>query len=175
MAEQVKVTSIEALETFRAALIIFLGKAHRSVDEVGDEVRRTRGWLQHDQRVHWEGQVRKRRKMLDEAQQELLGARMQGLTNATTTRQAAVRKAREAVREAEEKLRLVKIWNRDFDGRADPLTRSMESLRHFLDHDMPKAISYLLQAQRTLEAYAETGSPMTAHPTASPPPEAETP
>lgn len=167
MAEQAKVTSIEALEFFRAHLIVFLNKAHRSVDEVGDEVRRTRQWLQHEQRPHWEGQVRKWRKLLDQRQQDLLGARMSGLQNTIATREAAVLKARKAVAHAEEKLRQVKGWTRDFDGQVEPLTRRLESFRQFLDLDMPKGISYLLRAQRTLEGYSEAALPAAEAPAAS--------
>ena len=56
MAEQAKVTSLDALESFRAKLIVFLSKSRRSIDEVSDEIRRTRNWLQGEQRVHWEAQ-----------------------------------------------------------------------------------------------------------------------
>jgi hypothetical protein len=156
MAEQVKVTSIDALEAFRANLIVFLTAAHRSVDEVRDEVRRTRQWIQTDQRVHWEGQARKWRRALAQAEQELISAKLSALRDSTTMQENAVLKAKRALSEAEEKLRVVKIWNRDFDGRSDPLIKRLESLRQFLDFDMPKAISYLVQAQRTLEAYAES-------------------
>src|SRR5438093_3615998 len=172
MANPAKVTSLDALESFRASLIIFLTKANRCVDEVRDEVRRTRHWLQNDRRLHWEGEVRRWRKILDQAQQELMSARMSGLRETTSAQQAAVLKAKRMVAEAEDKVRSVKLWNRDFDGCADPLTKRLEGIRDFLDHDLPKAITYLVQALRTLEAYAETQSPNTA---AAPPSEPENP
>ena len=168
MGEQVRVTSIDALEAFRASLIIFLSKAHRSVDEVGDEVRRTRMWVQSDQRLCWEGEIRRRRRTLDQAEGELMTARLSGLRDNTSAQENAVRKARQAVAEAEKKLHNVKIWSRDFDHRIDPLTKKLEGLRQLLDHDMPKAIAYLLQAQKTLEAYAETHAPPSAAPATTP-------
>ena len=155
MAEQVKVTSIDALEAFRASLIVFLTTAHRCVDEVGDEVRRTRGWVQHDQRLHWEGQLRARKRKLDQAQGELMTARLSGLRDSTSAQQAAVTKAKRAVAEAEEKLHLVKLWARDFDHKLEPHTKTLESLRHLLDHDLPKGVAYLVKAQKTLDAYTE--------------------
>jgi vacuolar-type H+-ATPase subunit I/STV1 len=162
MAEQVKITSIDALQTFRANLIVFLTTAHRCADEVGDELRRTRLWLQHDQRLHWEGQYRQRSKLLALAQQELMSARLSDLRDRTVAQENAVRKAKQAVAEAEEKLRTVKTWTRDFDAQTDPLMKKMHSLRQLLDHDLPKALSYLVQAQRTLDAYAEISAPDTA-------------
>ena len=165
MAEQAKVTSIEALELFRAELIIFADKAHCSLDEVGDEVRRTRAWLQNDQRTRWEGEIRRRKRVLDQAEQELLSAKLSNLRENISAQQNAVRKARSALAEAEEKLRCVKRWNRDFEQTAEVLVRRFEGLRHYLNHDLMKAISFLLQAQRTLEAYAETGAPPPPSPT----------
>ena len=159
MAEHVKVTSIDALEAFRASLIVFLTTAHRCVDEVGDEVRRTRGWVQHDQRLHWEGQIRIRKRKLDQAEGELMTARLSGLRDSTSAQQAAVMKAKRALAEAEEKLRSVKLWARDFDHKLEPHTKTLEGLRHLLDHDLPKGIAYLVQAQKTLDAYTERSAP----------------
>jgi len=67
----------------------------------------------------------------------------------------AVRKARAAYAEAEEKLRAVKKWNRDFEEKADPMIKGLGGLRAFLEQDMPHALAFLVQAQRTLEDYAE--------------------
>lgn len=161
MATQVRVTSIDALERFRASLIVFLAKARRSMDEVSDEVRRTRVWLQSDQRTHWETQLRRRRKVQEQAEQELFSAKLSGLRETTAAQQAAVHRARKAVAEAEDKLRMVKSWNSRYDACAEPLTKSLEGLRYFLDYDLPKGIAFLANAQRTLDAYAESAAPVT--------------
>jgi hypothetical protein len=172
MAEQAKVTSIDALERFRASVILFLNKAHQSVDEVGDEVRRTRIWVQDDQRVKWDREIRRRAKLLDEAKQELMRARLSGLRDSTLAQEEGVRKAERLMAEAELKRRNVKKWTRDYDHALEPLVKKLEVLRQFLDHDMPKAIAYLVRAQQTLEAYAETGprGAEPAPPTEAPPP-----
>ena len=159
MANQAKVTSLEAIETFRASIIIFLTKARRSMDDTRDQVRRTRLWLQHDQRMHWEGEVRRLRKVLEQAKQELLSAKLSGARETTAIQQKAVIKAQQALEAAEEKLRSVQRWNRDFDSLADPLMKQLENPRAYLDHDMPKAVAYLVQVLRTLGAYAETAPP----------------
>ena len=159
MAEQAKVTSLDALERFRADLIVFMTTAHRCVDEAGDEVRRTRQWLQGEQRMHWEGEARRRKRVLDQAEADLYSARLSGLKDRTIVQEEAVRKAKRAMAEAEDKLRVLKKWNRDFDHHADPLVKRLEGMRYFLDHDMPKALTFLVQAQKTLEAYAEAPAP----------------
>lgn len=178
MAEQAKVSSLDALQAFRASLIVFLGDAHRSMDEVGDAVRRTRGKLQNDWRTHWEGEIRKRRRLLDQAEGELLSAKLSNLRDNISAQQNAVRKAKEALDHAEKKLRAVKAWSRNFDSASDPLVKRIDSLRHVLDFDLPKAIAFLLQAQQTLEAYAELKpgffTPAPNSPEAATPPENST-
>ena len=159
MAEQAKVTSLDALERFRADLIVFITTAHRCVDEAGDEVRRTRQWLQGEGRMRWEGEARRRKRVLDQAEADLYSARLSGLKDRTLVQEEAVRKAKRAMAEAEDKLRAVKKWNRDFDNSADPLVKRLEGMRYYLDHDMPKALAFLVQAQKTLEAYAEPSAP----------------
>ncbi len=153
MADQAKITSLDALESFRASLIVFLSKARRSMDEVRDAVKRTRQWLEVDQKQHWESQIKIRRRALDLATQEYFSARLSEFGD-KMTRQQRVRKCKAAVEEAEEKLRNTKKWNQNFDSASDPLVKRLETLRQFLDDDMPKAVTYLAQAQRTLEDYA---------------------
>ncbi len=173
MADQAKITSLDALEAFRAHMIVFLNKAHTRLDEVGDEVRRTRSWIQTDQRLYWEGQIRRRRKILEAAEQELMTARLSSLRDNLTRQMIAVRRAKESLTEAEEKLRKVKAWARDFETAIEPLSKKLESLRGVLNHELPKSIAYLLQTQRILEGYTETPMPVIA--AAPAPPEQEEP
>ena len=163
MATQAKVTSTEALESFRASLIVFVTKARRSLDDAGDEVRRMRQWLQHDQRTHWEGEYRRRKKQLDQAQQELMSARLGASANqqsALMVRQAAVLKAQRELVEVEGKLKRLKAWSQNFDTCADPIIKRMDRLAQSLN-ELPKAIAYLVSVQKTLDAYAESAGPAT--------------
>ena len=60
MATHAYITSVDALEVFRASLIVFLNKAHSALDQASDEIRRTRGWIQYDRRSYWENEARRR-------------------------------------------------------------------------------------------------------------------
>lgn len=159
MSTQAKVTSLDALERFRASLIVFSSKAHSAVDQVSDEVHRTRSWLQQEQRTRWENELRRRARALAQAEQELLSAKLAGMLDNLSAQQLAVRRARAAREEAEEKLRNVKRWTRDFDSAAEPLAKTLDSFREVLAHDVPRGISFLLQAQKTLEAYSDIAPP----------------
>jgi chromosome segregation ATPase len=158
-ANQANVTSVDALDAFRSSLIIFQSKARRALDDATDELRRTRMWLQHEQRTRWENELKKRCRALDQAEQELVSAKLSSLRDNITFQQNAVRKAKAAVAEAEEKLRHIKKWNQNFDAIADPMAKRLEGLRQFLDYSLPKGITYLVHAAQTLEAYAEVHAP----------------
>jgi hypothetical protein len=167
-----RITSLDALESFRAALIVFLTTGRRSADEVIEQVRRIRIWLQGEQRLHWEFQIRKRQKLLDSAIQELFSARLSGIAASTTAKEQAVRKAKAAVAEAEQKLRNVKRWSRDYDHLVEPLVKRLEGLRYYLDYELPKGVHFLSEAQKTLEAYATNlPAPAPPAPSTAPPPE----
>jgi len=159
MGTQARVTSVDALDSFRAGMVVFVTKARQAVDTVRDRVRRTRQWLQHDQRLHWEGEIRRRQRQLDQATQELYSARLTKMTATITLREAVVRKMKAAVEEAHQKLRNVKKWNQNFDSIADPLVKKLDGFRDYLDQEMPDAITFLYRASEILAAYAERSTP----------------
>jgi hypothetical protein len=159
METQARITSVDALDALRARLVIFVTKAREAVDTARDRVRRTRNWLQHDQRIHWEGEIRRRQRTLDQAVQELYSARLTKMTATITIREAVVRKAKAAVSEAEQKLRNVKKWNQNFDSLADPLVKKLDGFREYLDQEMPDAITFLYRTREILDAYTERSAP----------------
>jgi hypothetical protein len=161
MAENAHVTSVDALDAFRSGLITYLTKTRPMIEDACDDVARTRQWLQSEQRVHWENQVRQRTKKLEAAQQALFSAGLSNLRDPTMTERNAVAKAKRALDEAVEKLRLVKRWSMEFDTRAEPLVKQLEHLRTVLASDMPKAVAHLGQLIKLLETYAGV-SPLAA-------------
>jgi hypothetical protein len=175
MPERAHVTAVDALEAFRSALIIYLSKARPTLDEVSAEVTRTRMWLEDEQRTHWENQQRRRARALQEAQAALFSSRLSTFREASASEQMAVHRAKRAFDEAEDKLRVIKKWNRDFENRVNPLVKQMEKLQTVLAHDMTQAIAFLTRAIDTLHAYAgitPAGSaPASAPPAGSSPPE----
>jgi len=155
MTERAQVTSVEALESFRTRLILFLSKARPALEDVGDEIRRTRGWLNDDRLNYWRNEVRRRSRTLEEVQQELFSARLSSLQQPTTAHQWAFTRAQQALREAEDKLRLLKQWNREFENLTEPLTKQLDQVHTFLASDMRQAAAYLDRVITALEAYAD--------------------
>jgi len=159
MSGQAQITSVAALEAFRSDLIVFLSQMHPAVDEVGSEMTRMKFWLQNEQRQFWENQSRQRHRRLEEAQAELFNARLSSLHESSTLQNMAVQKAQRAVHEAEQKLTLLKKWDRDLENLASPLLKPVDQLQGFLAGDMGQAVIYLTQAVQAVEAYMNVLSP----------------
>jgi chromosome segregation ATPase len=168
MPDRAKVTSLEAIEAFRAKLVLYRDRAGRVLDEVTEDVVRTRVWLQTDRQAFWQGQIRRLARELEQRQQELFSAQLSDLRDAPRLEQAAVQKAQRALQEAEERLRVVRQWNRQFDQRVDPLARQVEKLRHHLGHDVSLALAWLSDVISTLSAYAELSPTPSSAPPAAP-------
>ena len=155
MAEQAQVTSVEAIESFRASLILFLSKVRPTLEEVGDEVMRLQAWLQNDQRRYWESEFRKRGLKLEEAKQELFNAALSHLQQATALQHMAVQRAQRAVHDAEDKLHTVKKWERALEDRTAPLVKQIEEFQGFLTVEMGRAVAQLVQIVKALDAYTK--------------------
>ena len=164
MADQARISNLDSIEAFRAALIVFISKTRVTLDQAQDAVKKTRGWLQTEQPQFWSAQIKMRQKKLDQANAELMSARLSEFVDSPTVQQMAVRKARYALEEAQQKLDRTKHWARDFDRTVDPLARKLDSLRDYIDNDLARAVSFLTEIQKTLTAYTETHAPAAAPP-----------
>lgn len=159
MAEPARVGSIEALASFRASLIVALSKARPCLEEIGETVRRTRDWIQNDRQSHWQHLARRRKRELEQAQQELFSAKFSPFQGPATDKQWAVTRAQNALREAEEKLRLIKKWNRDFSLLTDPHLKQIDQARSFLSQEMARAVASLAEIITLLESYLQVAPP----------------
>jgi len=157
MAETANITSFDAIEAFRAGMIVYLGKARPLLEEVSGEIIRMRQWLEDDQRRHWENQLRLRSRKLEEARAELFNATLSKLSTTTSLHQMAVQRADRAVRESEAKLKMVRKWNRELENRTGALVKQIEQFQAYLATDVRQAIAYLDRVMEALEAYANVG------------------
>jgi division protein CdvB (Snf7/Vps24/ESCRT-III family) len=155
MSDQARISSIDALESFRADLIQYIAKARAALDAPAFEVRRTKTWLSTEQLNHWVGQVRKRTKLLEQAEQELYSANLTSPDAANALRKMNVRKATRHLAEAQDKLRVIQQWRKRIDQLADPLLRDLEPLSRIVSQVLPKGAVSLGESIKSLQAYAE--------------------
>lgn len=155
MAETAHITSVDAIAAFRAQLIVYLSKARPLLEETSGEITRMRQWLEDDQRRHWETELRRRSRKLEEARAELFNATLSKLQEASALHHMAVQRADRAVRESESKLKIVRKWSRDLEGHTGALVKETDQLQMFLTTEMSHAIALLDQTITALEAYAD--------------------
>ena len=165
MPDRANISSIEALESFRSGLVQYREKACATLDEAGMTVRRFKDWLRHDRKVHWQNEVRVRAQAVEDARQAWFAARLKDQRD-SGTREIAYRRARQALREAEAKLAVVKRWSAVCDGYIDPLARQMEAMNNLLTGEAAKSIADLTRIVNTLGDYAG----VVKRPASEPPP-----
>jgi uncharacterized pyridoxal phosphate-containing UPF0001 family protein len=155
MADRAHVTSVDAVESFRASLIVFQSRARVILEEACDEVVRAKMWVQIDRRRYWMAEARRRRQALEKARADLSSARFSQFQESTTLHLMAVQRAERAEREARAKMAVLKKWDRELENRTDPFLKQVTQLQWFMAGDMGRAVAYLAQVVRTLEAYAD--------------------
>ena len=155
MADRAQVTSVEAIEAFRSALIVYLSKARPALEEMGSEVLRMRQWLENDQRRFWEAEMKARTKKLERARAELFTVSMSKFQEVSSAQQLIMHKAKAACEEAQAKIAMLKKWERELENRSEPMIKQVDQFQSFVTAEMPRAIAYLSQVIKSLEAYAE--------------------
>lgn len=158
MSLPVAVHSIEALERFRSALVVYQEKAMAVLHEIGYEVGRTRRWVQDERLGFWKAEIRRIERSLDDAEQQLFRAELSEFRDTPSAEQRQVRRLREAKRAAEEKLRTTESWAREFETRVGPLVKPVERLRSELE-GVSHAIHSLSGMIKALEDYANAARP----------------
>jgi hypothetical protein len=163
------VRSSDAIEAFRSRLIIYVSKVRPLLDQAQDEVIRTREWIRTDRRQYWESELKKRKRHLEQTEQALFAAEFSNLRETTSAELLAVERAKRALADAEEKIRILKRWSLEFEHRVLPLLKHLERLQTTLSNDLPKGIEYLRHIIQAVDAYAETLSPRSSQPAGAEP------
>jgi hypothetical protein len=159
MAGSAKITSLAALEAFRAELVVYVSQMQPVIDEIGSDVTRMKFWLENEQCEFWEHQLCRRRRKLEEAEAELFNTRLSRMQDSSTAAQFNAQRARRAVQEAEEKLVRIKKWSREIETLADPLVKQIGQLQGFLTVDLDKAVSRLTEIIKQVEDYTRMTPP----------------
>ncbi|MEM9281644.1 MAG: hypothetical protein AAGA96_07460 [Verrucomicrobiota bacterium] len=154
MADRAHVTDLEALERLRSQLVLFMERASLILDEVSEEVKRTRIWLQSEQRLKLEHEMKRCQRDMELLEQEMFTARLSKLQNAKTGLEMKINRKRRDLRELETRMRAVASWQRNFDSTVETEARKVEKLRHLMDADMKRGMEFLSGSIRNLDAYA---------------------
>jgi len=154
MADRANVTSVEVLERFRTQLMLFLERATISLSEVNEEVKRTRNWLQTEQKLNLQQERYKVSKKMELVESEFYSARLTNATERKAGLQMQLRRLKQEVRDIETRLRAVQAWSRNFDSTVEVEARKVDRLQNMIDSDMKKAVQFLNEAATALHAYS---------------------
>ena len=158
MADRVHIRSVDEIDRFRAQLLTFLSGARATVEEAAVEVARQQAWLDLDRRKHWEGEVWRRQRRLEEARQTLFQESIATQRGPASFHQMQVHRAERSLDEAREKLKHIQFWSRNFENRSLPMVRQVEQLHTVLTVDMAHAVHFLNQSLAALDAYSDRRS-----------------
>ena len=168
MSESARVHSLDALKALHAALARYGPEALEALGAAEMEIRRAFDYLS-DQLKHWQRQVEKRHEDLNRARADLSHARAlrKGEHSGYVEQEIAVRKAQTRMREAEEKVVVVKRWLVHLPQAVNEYEGPARRLAGMLDSDLKQGLAILTNKIDILEAYMAVS---TAEPPAPAPP-----
>lgn len=158
---QARVTSIQTVEEFRAALAEFVTDARDALCAADAEIRRSEDWLAEQQK-HWQRELRKRQEDLLRAKNELAARKYQnrdGRGLGSTDQEKAVKKAQARLEEAETKLANCRRWAPQLHHAVHEYQGPARQLAGVLDTDVLQALALLHNKLMALEAYLRIAPP----------------
>lgn len=155
-----RITSIDALKEFRAALIKFKAEATAALIETESEIQRTLLWLRHDQSAYWQREVRKRQELLARARSDLYRKQVaqDPEIRASVDQKKAVERAKRDLAHAEEKVQTVRRWIAILDKELVLYRGECQGLSSMLEGDIPGVIKRLDGMIDSLQAYLMVSS-----------------
>ena len=157
MSPAAKVTSIDAVQAFAAALERFHEEASNALEELGLQVRRAKEWVQDDRRQYWDQQVRRGWQKVTEARIQLEQAktfrRIADYRPSCIDEKKALEGAKRRLRLAEEKVEAVRHWSRVVEHAVGEYRGEIGPLTAWLEVDAPQALATLKRLTEALDTY----------------------
>ena len=158
MKQRAKITSFDALVSFRTGLIEFDDNAQAALEAMLLEVRKAVEWIEHDRAQYWPAQVRQASDTVVQARADLARCEMAirpDDRNPCTEQKKKLTSSKQRLRHCERKVEAVRHWRRllnheftEFQGRVSKLTG-------FLESELPQAVAALEHLLNALEQYAQ--------------------
>ncbi|MEN1681442.1 MAG: hypothetical protein AAGJ46_17820 [Planctomycetota bacterium] len=163
MPNQANVNSFDAIQSLRAAMLVFAKQSDEGLTECETEMRRLLEWLEHDRPGFWKEQVRLAHDAAHKAKGDLHRCLMYpvGVNDrpACTEERAALKKAEAYLAHCREKQERLRHWIREVRHELHTYQGRTTRLREVVEHDTPKAAAVLAKMLTTLEEYQRLNSP----------------
>lgn len=162
MSSQAAVHSVEALKEFRVALALFGDDVLAALGAVEMEAKRTAQWLQHDRRMYWQDQLKRRREQVAQAKAEVFRrklAKTPEYTPAMSEQKELLRRAEASLQDAERRAAQVKKWEPALQQAVLEYHGSIRRIKDLAASDVPRAVFALERMIEALEAYLRVAPP----------------
>lgn len=180
MSNSAHVTSIDAIVSFRAALRTFQDQSTRALVSLEEQAQGALQWLEHDAPTYWRGQIRHCYDDVARTRTALETCRMRAVGDhrpACLEEQEALRQAQRKLREAEDKIEVVRRWTQKVREELDEYRGRVMRFRESVEGGVPRSLALLDRTITTLDSYVDRPAPVEATPTgpAGAPPAANSP
>ena len=157
MGQRARVTSIDAVDDFAAALRCFQHEVARILETLQLGIHRAVQWIQQDQRQYWKQQLRKSDQKVQEAKLALercLIFKGGGDQRAACVEEKrALQRAKRRHQLCREKLQAVRRWSQDVERAVFEYKAEVGELRAWVETDAARTLALLERIRRTLEEY----------------------
>ena len=154
---EANVQSIEAVANFKRALFKFAEAANAALTDAEAEMVGVHRWLEHEQRVYWQNNVRKASELVSRCEEALRHKRIfkdaSGRTPSAVDEEKALAKAKRLKEHAEERLENVKRYTPRLQREIMLYKGQVQRLATFVAADIPAAAARLDKMVDQLEAY----------------------
>lgn len=153
-----RVTSVDAIVAFRAAVVSFLDRGPAALGSLRQETHRTMMWLEQEQPRYWQEQLRRGYDKIASARSNLDACRMKtiaGHRSACIEEQVALRKAKARVDYCLEQVDVTRRWALRAREEADEFLGKIAPLDRALQQDVPTMIAVLERMILAIEAYQD--------------------
>jgi hypothetical protein len=166
MSQAARVTSIDAIEQFKAAWCRFGTDAGNALANLDLQMRRAFDWLD-EQASFWKREIRRREELVVRAKGELLQRQYSnraGTGPGTTDQEIALEAAKARLHEAESKLRNCQHWSQTLPREMMECQGPARQLTGVLESEFKTALGVLEQKILALEAYLALTAPTATGP-----------
>ncbi len=155
MSDAARVTAVDAINDFRAALVVFGEEAADALCAADAEVRRTEEFLE-EQLKSWQQEVRRAEDAVFQAKQELTRRKMLSFDDRpvdTTEQEKALRRAVARLEHAEEQVEITRRWLRQWPQAVLDYQGPVGQLKGMLEGTLPRACAFLERKLASLDSY----------------------
>jgi capsule polysaccharide export protein KpsE/RkpR len=162
MSQGANVRSVDAIRDFKVALINFAEEATVALGSTEMEIRQIRNWLLRDQLSYWQAQIKRGQERVSTTRADLFRRKLSQSNSdaiSDTEQKEALRAAERQLRQAEEKVAIIKKWIPVFEHALSEYHSQSQPLGDRLSGSFAATLSLLDRMLASLDAYLAMAPP----------------